>query len=62
MVKEQEKLERRDEKRLKPRQVLLLIGLWIVSSLLSLLDWIALRAAVAAVTADRQLGSHRAAD
>jgi hypothetical protein len=46
-----EKIERRDVKRLKPRQIPLLIGLWIVSSILSLLDWIVLRAAVASVAA-----------
>ena len=51
MADKPEKIERRDEKRLKPRQVPLLVGLWIASSLLSVLDWVALRAAITAIAA-----------
>jgi len=51
MSKEPEEIERRDERRLKPRQVPLYVGLWLVSGILSLLDWVALRAAITAVAA-----------
>ena len=51
MAKKLEEIERRDVKRLKPRQIPLLIGLWIVSSLLSLLDWIVLRASISSIAA-----------
>ena len=51
MSKEPEQIERRDEKRLKPRQVPLYVGLWLVSGIVSLLDWVALRAAITAVVA-----------
>ena len=51
MANKPEKIERRDEKRLKPRQIPLLIGLWLVSSILSLMDWVALRASIASIAA-----------
>jgi len=51
MSKEPEQIERRDEKRLKPRQTLLYVGLWLFSGIVSLVDWVALRAAVTAVAA-----------
>ena len=40
---------RMDERRLEPRQTTLFYILWIVSVALSLLDWVALRAAITAV-------------
>ena len=40
-----------DERRLEPRQTALFYALWIVSVALSLLDWVALRAASTAVVA-----------
>ena len=51
MSEEPEQIERRDEKGLKPRQVPLFVVLWIVSAALSVLDWVALRAAITAVVA-----------
>jgi len=51
MSNEPEQIERRDEKGLKPRQVPLYILLWFVSGILSVLGWIALRAAITAVAA-----------
>ena len=51
MSKEPEEIVRRDEKSLKPRQTLLSVALWILSALLSALDWVALRAAITAVAA-----------
>jgi hypothetical protein len=38
-----------DERRLEPRQIALFYGLWILSGALSLLDWVALRAAISAL-------------
>jgi hypothetical protein len=46
-----ERFKRKDERRLEPRQVVLFVALWIVSTLLSLLDWAAIRAAFTAVVA-----------
>jgi hypothetical protein len=46
-----EELKRKDERRLEPRQVVLFVALWFVSGLLSLLDWVAIRAAFTAVVA-----------
>lgn len=40
-----------DERHLEPRQIALFYALWIVSVALSLLDWVALRAASTAVVA-----------
>ena len=40
-----------DERRLEPRQIALFYGLWILSIVLSILDWVVLRAAISAVTA-----------
>jgi hypothetical protein len=46
-----EEFRRMDERRLEPRQIALFYGLWILSIVLSILDWVALRAAISTVTA-----------
>ena len=51
MNQKPEKIERKDEKGLKPRQIPLFILLWAVSSVLSLACWIVWRAAATSVAA-----------
>ena len=54
------------EKKLKPRQFLPFYGLWIISAVLSIADWLILRAALTAVAAaiadavpiERQISGH----
>ena len=51
MTKKTNRFRRMDERRLQPGQVALFVLLWIVSSALSILDWVVLRAAITAVSA-----------